>query len=146
MKNSMSIPLLSLLAFVGCYTDGCDTPSAPSTTATAELTASFQGTFTPTAVADDGVCRLVLTATTSGGTRPYIHTFDAGGVQDAANSALNYPSGPRVTFTLPATFGAPPLTYLIGLTSTDTAGVIDDAAAVESLNCATHEGSTFFGS
>ncbi|MEL7059472.1 MAG: hypothetical protein AAGN46_05545 [Acidobacteriota bacterium] len=128
---TLLLPLLPLLlvSLTGCdWLDDDDdavdrSPTAPPTA----LTAEYSYTLTPTAVADDGVCRLALRAQPFGGTGR--GTYEVTWIVDAIDQALTQDGYPReldveLTFPNGVALGLP-----VELQVTDAAGEFDTTSS-----------------
>ncbi len=141
-------PIILLLALAFVALMACDKTTTtfvtepPPPPGIGPIAAGFTGNLTPVAAADDGVCRLLLTSTTTGGNTadpdvpPYTYAWALESLVASANTRQGYPNGRTVTLTLPPTFGAAGGTaHLIELLATDQAGTHDRASASEAIAC-----------
>lgn len=139
------ISLLALIALLFLSTTASDCGSGPSAPET-ELRTTFRGTFTPAAVASNGVCGLQLIALPTGGLPDYRCLWSMAWINQAS-SARGYPNECSIDISLPDTFG--PGLYGIDLSVRDARDRIEEIARAgtdERFDCQDRAQKTFFGS
>jgi hypothetical protein len=128
---------------VGCDAElDFDGPSSP-TPPQLSLMASFDGTIIPTLVAPDGICKVRIEATSTGGVTPYVHEFDSSIFRDA-DRVIPFEDGTGIDYLLSSSFSST-IPYTFDLMTKDSASTTSQATTARTVDCTGDEAIAFVG-